>query len=105
MTASEQAMRPVLLRPTALGIPSQLYAIPLVMAVLAALVALVANAFWLSVVTSAVALSLSAAGIAIAGTTGGANTVVNNMITGVLSAATSPDIVPRTSGAARRLTV
>ena len=58
-------MRPVLLRPTALGIPSQLYAIPLVMAVLAALVALVANAFWLSVVTSAVALSLSAAGIAI----------------------------------------
>ncbi len=35
----------------------------------------------------------SAAGIAIAGTTGGANTIVNNMITGVTAPATSPDIV------------
>jgi hypothetical protein len=35
----------------------------------------------------------SAVGIAIAGTTGGANTVVNNMVTGVTAPATSPDLV------------
>jgi hypothetical protein len=38
-------------------------------------------------------VGLSAVGIAVAGGAGGANTVVNNMITGVTSPATSPDLV------------
>lgn len=46
------------------GFPTML-SIPLVMLIFTALVALFANAYWLSSITSAVALSLSAAGIAV----------------------------------------
>ncbi|MGH9929897.1 MAG: CHRD domain-containing protein, partial [Pyrinomonadaceae bacterium] len=44
-------------------------------------------------VASLSAVGFSAAGITVAGTTGGANTIVNNMISGVTAPATSPDIV------------
>lgn len=44
-------------------------------------------------VNSASTTGFSAAGIAVAGGSGGPNTIVNNMITGVTAPATSPDLV------------
>ncbi len=63
--AIEQTVPVVRAAPSATRMPGQILAVPLTIAVLALAAVLLANSFWLTVATSAVALSLSVAGLAI----------------------------------------
>jgi branched-chain amino acid transport system permease protein len=65
MTVQEQSIVPNAEGLSMVRLPKQLLHVPVTMAVFSLVVACIANSFWLSAATSAVALSLSAAGLAI----------------------------------------
>jgi len=65
MTAQNQTLARPMASPSAIRVPREVLVIPVVMAVFTAAVALLANSFWLTAATSAVALSLSVTGLAI----------------------------------------